>query len=216
MTVVDQSYHPRPFFGRIVHEISVTTYFSWCSDGQCSYRRGSYCSHQIFVFGLFQSATLYELIPNSPHTSTNPYKPSSVTHSDGIIDSVKTQCASQLTGTINNSLSIPTMVHASIPYNSSPTKIFELNVVQYASSLQSGGKKKTKNKSNRNNNQTKNAKTQTQPPAAEYKKQWKMKFPCLICVEDHCNRDFPHHEGVSKFVKGNSQPTILTNPFPKQ
>ena len=36
-----------------------------------------------------QSSTLYELIPNDPHTSTNPSKPSSTTHSNGIIGSVK-------------------------------------------------------------------------------------------------------------------------------
>jgi hypothetical protein len=44
-----------------------------------------------------QYGTLYELIPNTPRTSTNPSKPSSTTHSDGVISSVKTQSGSQST-----------------------------------------------------------------------------------------------------------------------
>jgi hypothetical protein len=57
-----------------------------------------------------QSGTLYELIPNAPHTSTDPSKPSSTAHSDGVIGSVKTQPASQSTGTTNHSVSTPTTV----------------------------------------------------------------------------------------------------------
>jgi hypothetical protein len=36
-----------------------------------------------------QSSTLYELIPNAPSTSTDPSKPSSTTHSDGVINFFK-------------------------------------------------------------------------------------------------------------------------------
>jgi hypothetical protein len=61
------------------------------------------------------------------------------------------------------------MMQYSIPSNSSPTKISEVNVVQSASSLQFGGKKKSKNKSEKNNNQIENPKTKTQPPAPKNK-----------------------------------------------
>jgi hypothetical protein len=45
-----------------------------------------------------QSGTLYELILNAPHTSTDPSKPSSTAHADGIIGSIKTQSPSQSVG----------------------------------------------------------------------------------------------------------------------
>jgi hypothetical protein len=38
--------------------------------------------------------TLYELIPNAPHTSIDPSKPSSMTHENGFIGTVKTQSSS--------------------------------------------------------------------------------------------------------------------------
>jgi hypothetical protein len=79
-----------------------------------------------------------------------------------------------------------------------------------------GGGNKTKNKPKKNNNQTKNPKTQAQPPATEKKPQCKPKFPCLICGEDHYTRDCPHRDKVAKLFKGNSQPVVLTHPFPQQ
>jgi hypothetical protein len=78
------------------------------------------------------------------------------------------------------------------------------------------GKKKTKNKPKKNNNNNEHPKTQTPPPAAEKKPQRKPKFPCLICGEDHFTRDCPHHDEVAKIFKGNSQPVVLTQPFPQQ
>jgi hypothetical protein len=41
-----------------------------------------------------QSGMLYELIPNAPHTSIDPSKPSSMKHADGVIGIVKTQYSS--------------------------------------------------------------------------------------------------------------------------
>jgi hypothetical protein len=41
-----------------------------------------------------QPITLYELIPNTPRTSSNPSKPSSTTHSDGVIGFIKTRSGS--------------------------------------------------------------------------------------------------------------------------
>jgi hypothetical protein len=45
-----------------------------------------------------QSGTLYELIPNATRANTDPSKPSSTSHADGVIGSVKTQSVSQSTG----------------------------------------------------------------------------------------------------------------------
>jgi hypothetical protein len=41
-----------------------------------------------------QSSTLYELIPNATRVTIDPSKPSSTSHTDGIISSVKTQSTS--------------------------------------------------------------------------------------------------------------------------
>jgi hypothetical protein len=54
-----------------------------------------------------QSGTLYELIPNATRATTDPSKPSSTSHADGVIGTVKTQSTSQSTGTINRSVSAP-------------------------------------------------------------------------------------------------------------
>jgi hypothetical protein len=40
-----------------------------------------------------------------------------------------------------------------------------------------------------------------------------LKFPCLICGDDHYTRDCPHRDEVAKLFKGNSQPVVLTQPF---
>jgi hypothetical protein len=59
-----------------------------------------------------------------------------------------------------------------------------VNAVQSAPSQQSGGKKKTKNKS-KNTNNNEQPKNQAQTPTTEKKPQWKLKFLCIICSDDH-------------------------------
>jgi hypothetical protein len=88
-------------------------------------------------------------------------------------------------------------------------------VVQSTPSQQSGGKKKARNKPKKNNN-NEQPKNQPQTPAAGKQPQWKPKFPCLICGDDHYTQDFPHRDEVAKIFKGNSQPAVLTQPFPQQ
>jgi hypothetical protein len=95
------------------------------------------------------------------------------------------------------------------------TQISEVNAVQSTPSQQTGGKKKTKNKNKKNNN-NEQPKAQTQTPANEKQPQQKLKFPCLICGDDHYTRDYPHRDEVAKLFKGNSQPVMLTQPFPQQ
>jgi hypothetical protein len=161
-----------------------------------------------------QSGTLYELIPNATRATTDPSKPSSSSHADGIIGSVKTQSSSQSTGTTNRSAPASTS-SSTAPSSTSPqTQISEVNAVQSTPSQQTGGKKKTKNKTKKNNNEQ--PKAQNPPPANEKQPQRKPKFPCLICGDDHYTRDCPHRDEVAKLFKGNSQPTMLTQPFPQQ
>ena len=47
-----------------------------------------------------QSGTLYELISNATHATNDPSKPSSSSHTYGVIGFVKTQSTTQSTGTI--------------------------------------------------------------------------------------------------------------------
>ena len=75
------------------------------------------------------------------------------------------------------------------------------------SSQQPRGKKEKKGKSKNSSNKQESKKTvDTQPKR-------KVKFPCIICAEEHYTKDFPHREGNAKFLKGTSQPTILNSPF---
>jgi hypothetical protein len=89
-----------------------------------------------------------------------------------------------------------------------------VNAVQYAPSQQTRGKKKTKNKTKNNNNEQ--PKDQNPPPANKKKPQRKPKFSCLICGDDHYTQDYPHRDEVAKLFKENSQPVMLTQPFPQQ
>jgi hypothetical protein len=95
------------------------------------------------------------------------------------------------------------------------TQVSDVNAVQSTPSQQLGGKKKARNKTKKNNN-NEQPKTQPQTSAAGKQPQRKPKFPCLICGDDHYTRDFPHRDEVAKIFKGNSQPAVLTQPFPQQ
>jgi hypothetical protein len=151
-----------------------------------------------------QSGTLYELIPNATHATNDPSKPSSSSHADGVIGSVKTQSTPQSVGAVPQAASsfAPSLTTSS---TSSHTQVSEVNAVQSAPSQQTGGKKKAKNKNKKTNN-NEQPKAQNPPPANEKKPQWKPKFPCLICGDDHYTRDCLHHDEVAKLFKGNSQP----------
>jgi hypothetical protein len=162
-----------------------------------------------------QSGILYELIPNATRATTDPSKPLSTSYADGVIGSVKTQYTSPLTRTTQRSAST-SAPSSTTPSSTSPqTQVSEVNTVQSAPSQQSRGKKKARNKPKKNNN-NEQPKNQTQTPVAGKQPQWKLKFPCLICGDDHYTRDCQHHNEVAKLFNGNSQPTVLTQPFPQQ
>ena len=76
-----------------------------------------------------QSGTLYELIPNAAQDTTDPSKPSSSLHADGIIGSIKTQTASQSTGASSQSTSTSTPSSTTPSSTSSHTQISEVNAV---------------------------------------------------------------------------------------
>ena len=44
----------------------------------------------------------------------------------------------------------------------------------------------------------------------------KDKYPCLLCGGDHFTNECPRHDNISKFLKSNPTPVVLTNPFPSQ
>jgi hypothetical protein len=131
-----------------------------------------------------QYGTLYELIPNATCSTTDPSKPSSSSHANGVVGSVKNQSVSQSTGTAHQFTSTPTPSSTSHSSTSPHTQVSEVNAVHPAPSPQSGGNKKTKNKPKKNNN-NEQPKNQTPMPATEKQPQWKPKFPCLICGGDH-------------------------------
>jgi hypothetical protein len=162
-----------------------------------------------------QSGTLYELIPNATHLNNDPSKPSTASHADGVIGSVKNQSTTQSTGTIQRPTS--TVTPSSTAPSSTPTQtqVSDVNVVNSTPSQQPRGKKKARKKTKKNNN-NEQPKTQPQTPAAGKQPQQKPKFPCLICGDDHYTRDCPHRDEVAKIFKGNSQPVVLTQPFPQQ
>jgi hypothetical protein len=73
--------------------------------------------------------------------------------------------------------------------------------------------RRRKKKNTNNNEQPKN---QAQTPATEKRRKQKLKFPCIICGDDHYTRDCRHLNEVAKCFQGNSQPVVLTQPFPQQ
>jgi hypothetical protein len=101
-----------------------------------------------------------------------------------------------MVGSVNNTKNTP-----------SPPQTSKVNVVQSTSSQQAGGQKKKRGKSKISSNQQESTKTQPKR---------KSKLPCMICMEDHYIKYFPHHEEVTKFMKGTFLPPVLTDPFPTQ
>ena len=53
-----------------------------------------------------------------------------------------------------------------------------------------------------------------EPTIVGPKKKKKEKHPCMICTEYNYTKGCPHKYEVTWFLKGNSQPVVLTDPFP--
>jgi hypothetical protein len=112
-----------------------------------------------------QSGTLYELIPNATRATNDPSKPSTASHADGVIGSVKTQSTTQSTGTTQRTASTAAPSSTAPSPTPTQTQVSDVNAVQSTPSQQLGGKKKARNKTKKNNN-NEQPKTQPQTPAA--------------------------------------------------
>ena len=78
----------------------------------------------------------------------------------------------------------------------------------------SNNKKKGKGKNKNPGNQQDNPKATALENDNKGKR--KAKYPCLFYGGDHFMKECPHHEQVSKFLKSNPTPAVLTDPFPSQ
>jgi hypothetical protein len=165
-----------------------------------------------------QSGTLYDLVPNAPRPTNDPSIPTPKPHADGTFSSVTTQASSTVTGNKISSTSTPTTV-STVSNSKSPPTPDQTSKVNLAQSSQQFGKKKknntTKGKGKKYSSEEEVTKTQ-EPTAARLKQKKKEKYPCMICTKDHYTKDCPHKDEVTWFLKGNSQPVVLTNPFPPQ
>jgi hypothetical protein len=117
-----------------------------------------------------QSGTLYELILNASHATNDPSKPSSTSHADGVIGSVKTQSTTRSTGTIQWPTSMDAPRPTAPSFTPPQTQVSKVNVVQSTPSQQYGGKKKAINKPKKNNN-NEQPKNQPQTPTVGKKPQ---------------------------------------------
>lgn len=78
---------------------------------------------------------------------------------------------------------------------------------------QSRGKNKNKNKYKKASSDSRDQKFQD-PTTRGIKRKCKVKYPCMVFVEDHVIKDCSHLAQVQQYVKGDaSQLVVLTNPF---
>ena len=75
-------------------------------------------------------------------------------------------------------------------------------------------RKKVKVKIKKPRNQQENPKATTIENDNKGKR--KAKYPFLLCGGDHFTKECPHREEISKFLKSNPTPALLTNPFSYQ
>ena len=99
--------------------------------------------------------------------------------------------------------------NASTTAPSTPMVSAEVNFIQRTKTPNNTKKGKGKNK--KPGNQQENPK-----PTTNDKGKRKAKYPCLLCGGDHFTKECPHHDEISKFLKSNPVPAVLTNPFPSQ
>ena len=98
-----------------------------------------------------QSSTMYGLIPHAPQPTTDPLRPATEPHADGIFVSVQTQTMKKYTKKQTPFTAL--VIQQSPPSKTAPSHVSspKLNAVQSVES--SGGKNKGKNKLKKNENQ---------------------------------------------------------------
>ena len=133
-----------------------------------------------------QFGTLYELLPNAPRPSSNPEtsKPQVVCPIDGVIGLVSQTLAKSSFKQKSVSNAIPNILSRNPP---GPGKTLEVHTVQSTTTDKSlKGKKKGKGKGK--------VDAPKQGPPKFFtgeSSQQKLKYPCLICEEDHYTKDCP-------------------------
>ena len=155
-----------------------------------------------------QSGTLYELLPDVPHPSTNPSSSQSpVTPPvDGVIGTMA-DIDSNAPKTSSKYKSTTAIVPPTPSHNhKNPGKNSEVNAVQStATNKSSKGKKKDKGKY-----KSKNPKQDSKNSYASDYSTCKPKYPCLICDDDHYTKDFPQRAEFARVLKGvPGTPTVV-------
>jgi hypothetical protein len=158
----------------------------------------------------YQSGTLYDLIPNAPRPTNDPSSPTPKPHADGTIGLVSTPSSSTSTSHKKSSTSSPTTVSNVSDAKSTPPSGQSSEVNSVDSSQFRGKKKNTNNKGKGKQSSNDQEVINTQElDAAGSKQKKKAKYSCMICVEDHYTKYYPHNEEITRFWKGNSQPAVL-------
>lgn len=152
---------------------------------------------------------LYEMFPNAPRPSSDPTSSKSpdVPPIDGIIGSV-----SQTSTKTSSKQKYVSDIGSNHPSKNplDPSKTSEVHVVQSTmADKASKGKNKGKGKAKSNTLKHHPPKSSTNDASKQ-----KLKYPCLICEEDHYTKDCPRHAEVIRLLKGTL--TVLKEPFPSQ
>jgi hypothetical protein len=116
----------------------------------------------------------------------------------------------------NNPKSVASNVQNSLSPTPPTGKTSKVNSVQSTLAGKNKSKKgKGKNNEDKNNPQSKNTKTQP----VDDKDKRKLRYPCLICGDDHYTKDCPRQAKVTKFLQDTPKlptPAVLSQPFPFQ
>ena len=127
-----------------------------------------------------QSGTLYDLIPQAPHPSTDPAKPSADVPIDGIVGSIQSPSAAKPTK----------QTQTATPSNPKvSTKVNSIQIIQTSSN-----KKKGKNRNKKPGNQQETPRSTNND---NRKGKRKDKYPYLLCSGDHFSKEFLYWDEIS-------------------
>jgi hypothetical protein len=142
-----------------------------------------------------QSDTLYDLIPHAPQPSNDTPRSTIRPHANGVVGPISSTTVGQLTGKLSQ-LTIatnPTSCACTTNLNLAPAQTSKVNMVQSTTSKnpqQSRGKKKNNNNKKKKNSSEKQARKPKTPMLGGGG--GKVKYPCMVCKEDHFTKYFPH------------------------
>ena len=132
---------------------------------------------------------LYTIIPHAPRSSNENNRLAPRPHVDGVVGSVSSTTATHLVGKLGQlALSDnPTQEASATTTTNASTPSSEVNSMQTANSSQpSGNMKKNNNRNKKKNNSIeKTDQTNSASNAGGNKGQCKLKYPCMVCQEDH-------------------------------